>query len=362
MSWVAAGRLLEAVHDDTAFTQVVGELAAQIGARSFFGAFGLSGSMEAVVASNGWWTGPQLDLYERDFLAVDPCAAALLANWRPQQVIDLERVIGSENIARSRLYQDFIRPMGDDTFRALGLPFEGVAGKGAITFQRGEHQARFGNEEIARLVQAAPELAQLFILRSHMARLDQAVVQRGAALDAMDEPLLIVRRDARLVHANCGAELELRLARVIELHGGMVRAVGRDDRGPFRAMLAAAGAGDRAPGGGVRMVDAKGNAIEALAVALLDGTVLVSLGATRTAGMGERLREIYGLSPGEADVAIRLWAGETVDQIAAGRGTSRHTVRLQVRAICDKMGCSRQVEIVSRIAALPRLRQDIPQN
>jgi DNA-binding CsgD family transcriptional regulator len=357
MSWVAAGRLLEAVHDDVALTQVVGELAAQLGARSFFGAFGLEGSLHGVAANNGWWTGDQLQLYEREFLAHDPCAAAMLAHWRPQQVIDLERVIGTENFARSRLYQDFIRPLGDDTFRSLGLPFEGLSGKGAVTFQRGERQARFGNEEIALLAHAAPELAQIFVLRARMSGLDQAVVQRSAALDALEETLLVLRPDARLVHANRLGEAELRGARLIELHDGVVRPVGRDERGPFRALLAAAASPGCPPGCGMRLRAADGARGDVLAVALLDGTVLVSIGSTRSAGMAERLRAIYGLSPGEADVALRLYAGEAIEQIAALRGTSRHTVRLQVRAICDKMDCSRQVEIVARVAALPRIGQ-----
>jgi len=355
MSWVAAGRLLEAVHDDAALTEVVGALAARLGARSFFGAFGLEGELSGVVANNGWWDSEQIDLYQQEFLAHDPCAAAMLAHWRPQQVIDLERVIGTDNFARSHLYQDFIRPMGDDTFRSLGLPFEGLSGKGAVTFQRGVAQARFGNEEIALLAQVAPDLAQVFVLRARMTGLDEAVVQRGAALDALEDTLLVLRSDARLVHANRRGEAELRRARLIALHEGTVRPVGRDDRGPFRAMLAAAVLPECPPGCGMRLSAADGTRAEVLAVPLLDGTVLVSIGNAPAPDIAQRLRSLYGLSPGEADVALRLSAGETIEQIAGQRGTSRHTVRLQVRAICDKMDCSRQAEIVIRVAALPRI-------
>ncbi|QYU68768.1 helix-turn-helix transcriptional regulator [Leptolyngbya sp. 15MV] len=355
MSWVAAGRLLEAVHDDDALTQVVAELATQIGARSFFGGFGLEGGLNAVVANNGWWTGEQLILYDRDFLALDPCAAAMLDNWRPQEVIDLERVIGPENFERSRLYQDFIRPMGDDTFRALGVPFEAGSGKGAITFQRGVTQARFGREEIALLSRAAPDLARLFVLRARLAGNDRAIAQRSAALDALEEALIVVNGDARLVHANRRAEDELRRACAIALHEGRVRPASRADWRAFDVMLAMAASPDCPPGHGMRLSSSDGAHVDLAAVPLLDGTVLLAFGGARSPGIADLLRTIYGLSPGEVDIAMQLWDGETVERIADRRGTSRHTVRLQVRAICDKMGCSRQVEIVSRIAALPRV-------
>ncbi len=355
MSWVAAGRLLEAVHDDDALTQVVAELASQIGARSFFGGFGLDGGLHGVAANNGWWTGEQLEVYGRDFLALDPCAAAMLDNWRPQEVIDLERVIGSDNFERSRLYQDFIRPMGDDTFRALGVPFETGSGKGAITFQRGVAQARFGRDEIARLRFAAPDLARLFALRARMMGMDRAIAQRGAALDALEEALIVVRGDARLVHANRRAEAELRHCAAVELHEGKVRPVNPCDRGPFAAMLAMAASPDCPPGHGMRLSPREGQRIDMVVVPLLDGTVLLALGGLRAPGVPDLLQTIYGLSPGEVDIAMQLWEGETIERIADRRQTSRHTVRLQVRAICDKMDCSRQVEIVSRIAALPRV-------
>lgn len=355
MSWVAASRLLEAVHDDEALTDVVSILSGQLGARSFFGAFGLEGGLQGVVANNGWWDHAQLALYDREFLALDPCAAAMLANWRPQQVIDLEREIGSDNFERSRLYQDFIRPMGDDTFRALGLPFEGPAGKGAITFQRGIAQPRFGSDEVALLTHSATELAQIFILRARIAGMDQAVRERSAALDAVDEALLILRPDGLLVHANSRAESELRRGRLIRLERGRVRPVGRADFARFETMLAQAAAPGSPPGGGMHLVGPGPVSADVVAVRLLDGSVLLSVSNPVMPDVTARLRSIYGLSAGEADIAVRLWAGETVEQIALGRGTSRHTVRFQIRTICLKMDCSRQIEIVTRIAMLPRV-------
>lgn len=355
MDWVGSSRLLEAVHDDEAFTDVLSILSQKLGARSFFGAFGLEGRLKGVVADNGWWSSSQLALYSQKFLAVDPCAEAMLTNWRPQQVIDLELEIGAEAFERSRLYQDFIKPMGDDTFRALGLPLEGPAGKGAITFQRGITQPRFGNEEVALLTQAAAALSQIFVLRAHFIGMDQAVRERSAALDAVDEALLILRPDGRLIHANSRAEAELRLARLIRLKNGRVEPVQRACVRRFEMLLDKAAASDTPPGGGLHLTGTGLVSADVVAVRLLDGTVLVSVSNPVMPDVSARLSSIYGLSAGEADIAVRLWSGETVEQIALGRGTSRHTVRFQIRNICLKMDCSRQIEIVARIAMLPRV-------
>ena len=63
----------------------------------------------------------------------------------------------------------------------------------------------------------------------------------------------------------------------------------------------------------------------------------------------------FGLTPGEARVAAALAAGQTVESIAATRSVSVSTVRTQLRAVFDKLGVSRQPEMVRRLKGLPRL-------
>ncbi|SNS24926.1 regulatory protein, luxR family [Sphingomonas laterariae] len=72
----------------------------------------------------------------------------------------------------------------------------------------------------------------------------------------------------------------------------------------------------------------------------------------RIAGAAEALVAAYGLSPAEADVALRLIDAESREAIAAARDVSVGTVRAQIKAIFGKLGVNREIELVSRLAPL----------
>jgi DNA-binding CsgD family transcriptional regulator len=58
------------------------------------------------------------------------------------------------------------------------------------------------------------------------------------------------------------------------------------------------------------------------------------------------LGRMVGLSPTEARVAALLADGRTAEEIGAQHGTAVATVRTQVRAVLEKLGASRSVEVV----------------
>ncbi len=60
----------------------------------------------------------------------------------------------------------------------------------------------------------------------------------------------------------------------------------------------------------------------------------------------------FGLTPAEADIALRIARGETIAQISSARETSIGTVRMQIKAVMVKLGVSRQAEVVAKLALL----------
>ncbi len=64
------------------------------------------------------------------------------------------------------------------------------------------------------------------------------------------------------------------------------------------------------------------------------------------------IQSLFDLSPAEARVARELATGATVDEIAGAAETSPYTVRAQVRAILQKTGLHRQVEVVALLGGL----------
>lgn len=57
----------------------------------------------------------------------------------------------------------------------------------------------------------------------------------------------------------------------------------------------------------------------------------------------------YDLTSAETQIAVRLSAGESPEAIAAARRVAVGTVRAQIKAICAKLGVSRQAELVARL-------------
>lgn len=64
------------------------------------------------------------------------------------------------------------------------------------------------------------------------------------------------------------------------------------------------------------------------------------------------LQSVYGLTAAEADVAVQIASGKAADAIAAARGVSTGTVRLQIKTLLAKVGVTRQVEFVARLGML----------
>ncbi|MEJ7926930.1 helix-turn-helix transcriptional regulator [Sphingobium sp. AN641] len=66
----------------------------------------------------------------------------------------------------------------------------------------------------------------------------------------------------------------------------------------------------------------------------------------------QALTSAFRLTPAEADIAVRLAAGETRPQIAAARGVSPDTLKVQIRNIYDKTGCNRESQLVRIVGLL----------
>ncbi|MEO8532061.1 MAG: helix-turn-helix transcriptional regulator [Deltaproteobacteria bacterium] len=66
----------------------------------------------------------------------------------------------------------------------------------------------------------------------------------------------------------------------------------------------------------------------------------------------EKLVELFGLTPAEADIVIRLNSGENTRAISEARESSIHTVRNQLKSSMTKLGVRRQVDVVRLIESI----------
>jgi DNA-binding CsgD family transcriptional regulator len=83
--------------------------------------------------------------------------------------------------------------------------------------------------------------------------------------------------------------------------------------------------------------------------------LLVSDGEVELHGAARRMRELYGLSQIESNLAVALARGATVKECAEGRGVSIETVRWQLKQVFAKTRTSRQPELIRLVLTGPAL-------
>ncbi len=68
--------------------------------------------------------------------------------------------------------------------------------------------------------------------------------------------------------------------------------------------------------------------------------------------IGSMLKEVFGLTAAECDVARGVIGGQSAERIAAARGRSNQTVRTQIKSVLRKLELRNQAELIRMIAAL----------
>jgi DNA-binding CsgD family transcriptional regulator len=319
-----------------------------------------------------------VDAYRSRYRAVDlwtARAAHATASW-PPRIWTSGTLVPEREFLRSEFYGDFGRHHGLRYVVGTVLPL-GEAGSMPIGLHRPEGADPFASAEAALLEAVLPHLRRAVQLRRRLApEPAAAAAQPGlAALDGLAMPVLVVDAELVLLAANLAAEAllaegaALRLVARPGLPGATRVLVGhRDDTAALRGLVRATALGGGA-GGAVRLRDAGGQAGLAALVAPLPSRVTTPDGAPgRVPGQAllllravdaappapapGLLRDLFGLSRAEAEIAIAMAGASSKGAVAAARGLRETTVRTQVRAVLAKTGTANLRELAALLAAL----------
>lgn len=346
----------DALFDDEAFDAVLAQVQEATGARSFVaGWVGRSGAHQMSRDSGHW--GPELiEAYSRDWFDRDLWNQAQFIDWKPNVARDMTHLVSDQAVLASELYNDFFRVHGDDTYRALSVAVGSPWGAGAVAFHRGRTQQPFAPEHLAALQSVERPLARLVETRARFAALEGAAGTLRSGLDRLGHAVFFLSSGGRIVDVNAAAEEVLEAGDPLAAKQGLLTA----PHVPVDEMLKAAlhrlmsGTGDASE---ALVLFPRGNVPVTMSLFRLPGSgapaqIMALLPVSRRSTQASRLTKIFGLTAAEADVALRLAEGSDAREIAAERGTSIGTVRLQLGKIAEKLGCSRQTQIVAIVAAV----------
>lgn len=158
--------------------------------------------------------------------------------------------------------------------------------------------------------------------------------------------------DGRLVHANPLAGHLLRRRQPIGVGpDGRLNADAADDTRSLREAVRAVTSGEQPRvlwRGGATSHRPQPVVVRPVVTVTGDGPPLAAifLADPRAMPREATLRELHGLTPAEARVALELLQGHRVSQAARRLGTSPNTVKTQLQRVYEKLLVSRQSELV----------------
>jgi DNA-binding CsgD family transcriptional regulator len=272
----------------------------------------------------------------------------------------LHNYVPEESFAKSAIYNEFLKPDWDNTFHCAGLKVVAPGFVGYYSCHRGRSAGAFEEEDIAPLRPRVEDLSRLMRLRGELTAARRREAEAKSAMDGLALAIFSVRRDGYCRDLNAAASAVVLRGDGLTLRRDRLTTVAADAAEPLRAAIERATARQdpqttsvtvpRPPPFRPYLVTVSPHRI-GTGVSL--AMIVVRDPETATRSATDRLRPMFGLSPAEASLAASLADGMTPDEMADARRVSLNTIRSQLRAVSEKMGCNRLAQVAAIVASLP---------
>jgi DNA-binding CsgD family transcriptional regulator len=311
-----------------------------------------SGSQLQAADSEDW----EVTAYREEFFSLDP-----FVNLPPDQVITLEDLMSDQELLASDYYRYYLQPI--DLFQILGVDTIEPGGMLArLRISRRRSEPRFCHSDRELVAAITPHLQRAITFYAQLSRARSERDIYAGAVDQLSVATIILDEQARVLSTNALASALLEQGDGLSLRRQQLQVEGRDLN---QALQEAVGTIIRAqqqgqtslvralriprPGGRADLglivrpapasVHSEGQASPAVAVFVSDPEL------TESASQ-QTLEALFGLTPAEARLAIRLSRGASLAKVADSHNISQHTARAQLKSVFAKTGVSRQAELV----------------
>jgi DNA-binding CsgD family transcriptional regulator len=307
--------------------------------------------------------------YRQSHSYVDPFRQAYMRNPRIG-------VIEGEDLVPHEVW------IGTDTYKAIATPYRdasqrppldymtclaltnSVRSQDIISMWRSSRQ-RLDPEHHELLVMLVPHLQNALQMRRALGLAEARTRNAEAMLDASETASILLDGAGRILHMNQAAQQIALAADGFAVDIDRIVPTDSALRAEFGALLTACAAADLGhPGGALALPRSTGARPLQILIAPLriagngGSAVRVLLLATdpdhAIVFPDNVLRQIYGLTPAEIEIANALLTGLSLEEIARLRHVSGATVRAQMKRLLAKTQTSRQADLVRLLSTLPR--------
>ncbi|HEX7886390.1 MAG TPA: hypothetical protein VF474_10475 [Phenylobacterium sp.] len=358
-----ADEIYEALADDQAFAALPSRIAAQVGGRSCaLMTYAPDGALQSLTFN--YFTPEMIDFYwATQMYRHDPWYQAAAQPRALNRAAAMGEAVTPDAYLKSKFYNGFIRPFGDDTFHCVAGMVTFAGGSGGLGLHRAMGDRVFTEGDGARVQALIPHLRLLFQVRTALAKAEQRLQLAEAAMNAQQQAVFVTDETGRPLQMNRRAETLARAGAGVRLTRQGLRASDPATDARLADAISEAGKGTRRgaaltlprPSGGppLRAVVAPLTISERTRV-----LVLVDDPADHDEDLSDKLARVYGLTVAEAATVAALVADRTPQEAAAQRGVSLPTVRTQIQQALAKTGARGLSELVRLAASLPRIARD----
>jgi DNA-binding CsgD family transcriptional regulator len=275
-------------------------------------------------------------------------------------------------LARSELYNEFMRPLDIHAVVRLGLAADGLDAS-LLAIMRPERAGGFGGPDLALLKHLHPHLIRAYRLGRKFGDVHRLSVSVEQAFEAAADAMILLDETGRVLALNRSAETMIAARDGVAAVGARLTADRPQDSARLEAMIRTAASGDneQRAGGSIALPRPSGCRPWAVSAApiragrveqIYGGLMVIVTFTDLDAGgalPGERLRTLFGLTPAEVSVALRIFEGESAREASGSLGSSFNTVRSHLVRVFEKTGTKRQAELMR---LMMRIAQDAPRH
>lgn len=290
---------------------------------------------------------------------------------RPAGSISVDyQFIDEAGILRDPLYQDFLRPNGTRYFLATTLE-QDLERSTTLSIQRSERQGHASSRDADLLKILSPHLRRALELKRKTGLERRRVGDYQAAFQAMEMGVVLADDTGRVEFMNETAESFVAQAQAMSIRGRRLIFAGNDARSHYEKTLKALSDETlKCPGPMALQSDgAEGQPLRLDFMPLPASTqfsrfldtnqakrrrllILVSDTARIAYPSAQLLRDVYGLTVAESDLALALCRGATLREHATMKGVAYTTVRSQLVSVRAKLGERDQAGVVRQVLRL----------
>ncbi len=295
-------------------------------------------------------------VFSTNLTTIDP-----FFNLPRDRMVMLEELIDDEDWLQGSYYREFHAPLNIRYYIGADIGM-GPEPSCRLRVSRPPSAARFGERELAICNLLLPHLVIAVQLR---AGLDIAAVEShfyAGMLDRLSVGVVFLDKEKRILKANRAASAILEQRDGLSIVNGGLSAAFSAENHELRSLIerAVSAGGQSQPGvvSGMSVSRSSGRSNLGVAVRAAPLTewsepssrpaalVILRDSEAHVLASHDELKQLYRLTTAEANLAVQLMAGCTVEEAAQRLNVTRNTARCQIRAVFAKTGVTRQTELL----------------